>query len=382
MTAPRLMFLVTEDWYFWSHRLPMARAARDAGFVVGVACRVTDHGERILAEGFALHPLTWQRRATGLLQNWRAVAEIAGVLRAFRPDILHNVALKPVVLGSLAARLAGVRGVVNLLAGLGFVFTARSWAARLLRPPVALALGLLLRGRGRWLVVQNVDDLEMLVRSGMAVRKRARLIRGSGVDLDHYAAMPEPGGLPVTVGFVGRMLDEKGVRTLVEAHRLIIRANGHAALRTILAGTPDPEYADSISEAELRAWAELPGLEWWGHVPDVREVWRHAHIGVLPSWREGLPKSLLEAAACGRPMIASDVPGCREVVREEVNGYLFEVENAPQLADRIEWLAADMGKMRSWGAASRHMAETEFGAAAVGAATVQLYRDVLAEIGK
>lgn len=373
---PKLIYLVTEDWYFWSHRLPMARAAREAGFEIAVAARMDKHGDRIAAEGFRVLPLSWQRRSVNPAGALSAVAEIASLYRREAPDIVHHVAMKPVLLGGLAARLAGVPAVVNALTGLGSAFLGsgglKSRVAGAVARPI---LRTVLRRSNSLTILQNEDDRETLVRAGLLRADRAWIIRGSGIDTAHYQPLPEPAEPPLVVGCVARLLADKGVGPLVEAQQRV-RAKG-LDVRLVLAGTPDPENPTSITQAELDRWAALPGVELPGHIADVRRVWERCHVAVLASRREGLPKSLLEAAACGRAIVATDVPGCREVARAGENALLVPPDDAAALADALETLARDPGLRARFGAASRQLVESDMAADRVGARTVELYRRLL-----
>ena len=377
--APELLFLVTEDWYFWSHRLPMARAAQRAGFAVAVATRVAAHGERIRAAGFALHPLSWRRGSSGPLASLAAIAEITALYRRERPRLVHHVALKPAVLGSIAALIAGVPAVVNAVTGFGFVASSPSLRAKLLRRPVAFALSHLIERANSRVIVQNEDDRRLLLALNPAAAERIAVIRGSGIDLAHFAASAEPPSPPITAGFAGRLLADKGVATLVEAQQLLQRRG--IDLRLLVAGTPDPENPSSIDAATLAGWRALPGITWLGQVEDIRSLWRAAHIAVLPSRREGLPKSLLEAAAMARPLVATDVPGCREVARADINALLVPPDDPAALAGALERIAADAELRRRFGQASRALVESDLAEAAVGEATLALYRRLLDETG-
>ncbi|MBX6328753.1 MAG: glycosyltransferase family 4 protein [Pseudolabrys sp.] len=370
---PVLAYLVTEDWYFLSHRLPMARAARQLGLEVHVVTRVEKGGAAIEAEGFRLHAVAWRRgrmNPLALLANLRAVRRI---YRAVDPDLVHHVALEPVIVGSLAA--CGLRCArLNALTGLGFVFSSRTRKARAARPILRALLGRLLRHRRATVLVQNRDDRAAIAALGVDPRRIA-LIPGSGVDTDAFVPLPEPDG-PVTVGFVGRLLDDKGVRVLVRAHALL--AERGLALRLLIAGEADPASPDSIPATEIAQWRSRSGIELLGHVADIRAVWRQAHIAVLPSRREGLPKSLLEAAACGRPLVACDVPGCREIARAGINALLVPPDDPAALAEAIARLAGDADLRRRFGAAGRRLVEGELSAAAVARATGALYARLLA----
>jgi glycosyltransferase involved in cell wall biosynthesis len=380
MTAARakLIYLVTEDWYFWSHRLPMARAAQRAGFDVAVATRIAEHGERIRAEGFALHPLSWRRRDIGPWASLRAIAEIYRLYSRERPLLVHHVALKPAVLGGAAALLAGVPAVINAVTGVGFVASSPSLRARLLRRPMDFALARLLERANSRVIVQNADDRALLLALHAGAAERITVIRGSGVNTAHFRATSEPPAPPVVVGYAGRLLADKGLAALIEAHQSLRRRGSD--LRLVLAGAPDPENPSSIDAATLAAWQKLPGVTWLGEVNDIRTLWSTAHIAVLASRREGLPMSLLEAAAMGRPLVATDVPGCREIARDGENALLVPPDDAVALAAALERLAGDAELRRRFGAASRALVESELAADAVGAATVACYLTLLREL--
>jgi glycosyltransferase involved in cell wall biosynthesis len=374
---PRLIYLVTEDWYFWSHRLPMARAAKAAGFDVAVATRVGEHGERIRADGFALYPLGWRRGSIGPLASLAAIIEIARLYRRERPRLVHHVALKPAVLGSIAALLTGVPMVVNAVTGMGFIASSPSSLARLLRRLVSLLLTRLIERHNSRVIVQNADDRQLLLALNPAAAPRIVIIRGSGVDVAHFRPAPEPPTPPVVAGFAGRLLADKGIATLIAAQQRL--REGGLDLRLMIAGTRDLENPSSIDTATLARWQALPGIAWLGQVADIRALWRQAHIAVLPSRREGLPKSLLEAAAMARPIVATDVPGCREIARAEVNALLVPPDDAGALAAALARLAGDAELRRRFGAASRDLVLTDLADDAIGAATVALYKQLLAE---
>lgn len=378
---PKLIYLVTEDWYFLSHRLPMARAARAAGFEVVVATRVNRPEDRaaIEAEGFRVAPLDWRRGGRNPLSELKAVAAIVCLYRRERPDIVHHVAMKPVLEGSLAAWIAGVPAMVNALTGLGALFIASDAATRAMGPFVRVALRFLLaRGHAR-LLMQNPDDLDLLVRQGIVARERAVLVPGSGVDLARFAPSPEPPGVPVAA-LVARMLWDKGVGELVEAARLL-KGRG-VGLRIRLVGPRDDHNPAAIPQATLEHWVRDGLVEWPGAVGDVAALWRDTAIAVLPSYREGLPKALLEAAAAARPMVATDVPGCREIVRHEETGLLVPPRDPAALAEALARLAGDAALRRRLGAAARRLAEQRFGDTAVASAVVALYRSLLATAPK
>ena len=372
--AQKILYLVSEDWYFVSHRLPMARAARGAGFEVHVATRIAGHAAAIEREGFVLHPLGWRRGSLDPRHLLSAVREVRRLYRRVRPDLVHHVALMPAVIGSLAA--LGLPIVcLNAMAGLGYAFTTRTPKALLLRALIEPMLRRLF-GRARaFVLVQNPDDRAAIQSLGISGEK-ITLIAGSGVDIDALTPLPEPPP-PVAAGFVGRLLTDKGVPTLVEAHALLARRGRQVAL--LIAGEPDPANPASIPQATIAEWKRRPGLTLLGQVDDIGAFWARAHIAVLPSLREGLPLSLLEAAACARPIVATDVPGCREIARDGVNALLVPPNDAAALADAIDRLAGDAELRRRFGPAGRRIVEDEFSHMRIGQQIVALYRRLLSQ---
>ncbi len=373
-SVPKILYLVTEDWYFCSHRLPQARAAKAAGAEVVVATRVDEDAARIEAEGFRLVPLDWRRGDTNPLRELGSVAAVIRLYRRERPDLVHHVAIKPTLYGGLAAAVAGTPVVVHALTGLGYFFIGGGWKARIIGPMVRGLLGWLLNRPNAHVIVQNPDDLALLRRRRLIRHPRVTLIPGSGVDVEQLRPVPESDGIPVAA-LVGRMLEDKGVSELVGAAQLL-RDRG-VALKVRLVGPPDPHNPASIPDATLRAWQEAGVVEWVGFERDIAAVWRDAHIAVLPSYHEGLPKALLEAAACGRPLVASDVPGCREVVRDGVTGLLVPARSVVPLADALERLARDPALRRRLGANARRLVEAEFAEPVVVRETLRLYRHLL-----
>jgi glycosyltransferase involved in cell wall biosynthesis len=262
---------------------------------------------------------------------------------------------------------------INALTGLGFAFTSGSAKALLLRPVLSMLLRLLLNNPRQTVLIQNADDRDGMLSLGIAA-ERIVLIPGSGVDVEALRPLPEPGG-PMTIAFVGRLLEDKGIHSLIRAHALL-RERG-SAVELLIAGTPDPANPASVSEQEARGWSRQPGITWLGHVEDIATVWARAHVAVLPSRREGLPKSLLEAAACGRPMIATDVPGCREIERPDETGVLVPFGDERALGDAIELLAQSRQRRERYGATARRLVVERFSARMIGRQTVDLYRSLM-----
>jgi glycosyltransferase involved in cell wall biosynthesis len=369
---PHLLFLVTEDWYLCSHRLPLARAAIADGFRISVVTRVARHGDEIRAAGIELVPMDLRRRSMNPFQAGRTVFELARIYRRVRPDIVHHVALKPVLYGSMAARLAGVPAVVNAVAGMGYAFSSTDFKARLLRPAISAAFRALLNAQNSRLIVQNPDDRALLIARGIVDAERVRLIRGSGVDTTVFLPHPEPTGTPVVM-LASRILRDKGVLEFIDAAKQLVSES--VAARFVLVGAPDPENPASISPAQLK---DLIGdaVEWWGPRDDMPRVLTAASVVCLPSYREGLPKILLEAAACGRPIVATDVPGCREVVMNGESGLLVPARDAGALATAIKTLLGDSSMRSAMGARGRQLAEDEFSVERIAEETIRVYHEV------
>lgn len=367
---PRLLYLITEDWYFWSHRLDLARAARDAGYEVFVATRVTDHGERIRNEGFQLVPLGMVRRRRNLFQELNCIAELVQLYRKIKPQVAHHVAMKPILYGSIAARMARVPVVINAFAGLGYVFI--EGRNRLLRWCVRTALTQVLKLNASTVLVQNQDDKERLVGEGIVQAARTKIIAGSGVDVDAFSVKPPPSGSP-TVLLPARMLWDKGVGEFVEAARCLIQQGIRA--RFILVGRQDAHNPAGIPESYLTEWGKEGVVEWWGHREDMPAVYEAATLVVLPSYREGLPKVLLEAAACGKAMIATDVPGCREIVRHRYNGLLVPPKDSVALAAAVHELLSDSGLRELMGERSRKLAVEQWAISGITDQVLGLYHD-------
>ena len=375
LRAKKLLYVVTEDKAFLSHRLPMARAARDAGFDVHVATSVGSNADAIRSEGFTVHSIPLRRGGLSPFGAISTIMALRQIKRELSPAIVHHVGMQICVVGGISS-LGMTTPQINAMTGLGYAFTSTTARALLLRVVIAIALRFLLNRDHAVFLVQNPDDKAALETIGIDPRRLAR-IPGSGVDTDQLAPIPEPSG-PITVGFAGRLLTSKGIRAVVAAHR-ILRTQGED-VRLLIAGTPDPANPDSVTLEEAQQWSGEPGITWLGQVNDIASLWRDSHIAALPSHREGLPKSLLEAAACGRPMVATDAPGCREIVIHEETGLLVPIEDPQALAKAIGELAASQELRTRYGAAARQLVVDKMSAQAIGAATVALYEEQLQRV--
>jgi glycosyltransferase involved in cell wall biosynthesis len=345
----KILFLISEDWFFVSHFLPMARAARAAGFEVVVATRVNKYQERIAAEQCRVIPLDIERGSLAAIEVLRGVARIFNIVRREQPDIVHCIALRMIILGGLPAKFAGARSLVLAPTGLGHLWTGNGLTERILRPIVRAVVGRWLRGPRTHYLFENSDDPGEFGLS--AADPQVTIVAGAGVKPEDFPVAPEPPSPPVKLAVVARMLRSKGIAEAVEATQRA-RLLG-APVELDIFGAPDPSNPLSIPEAELRQWSALPGIAWRGTTDDVARVWREHHAAIFLSYyREGLPRTLVEAAASGRPIIASDVVGCREVVRDGVEGLLVPSGDIDAAARAIAKLAADAGMRAQLGTAA------------------------------
>ena len=370
-----LLFLITEDWTFWEIRRDLARMALASGYEVVVATRVSAHAERIRQEGFTLVPLSLRRESRNPLKELLAFVELIRLYRLIRPQIVQHVAMKPVLYGSFAAWVARIPVVINVFGGLGYAFTDRPQDTSLLRSLLQWGLKSAIALSRSIVVVQNADDRDVLVRAQLVLPSRIRLIAGSGVDVHRFTPVDPPPGDPPIVMLVGRMLWDKGVGEFVDA--VVRLKERHVTPRFVLVGRCDGGNPTAIAESQLQAWTRDHGIEWWGHREDLPHVFGQATVVVLPSYREGLPKVLLEAAACGKAMVATDVPGCREVVQHRQTGLLVPVRDSMALADAIAELL-NSGELRAaLGARARQLVLREYSTDKIGAAFFALYRELL-----
>jgi glycosyltransferase involved in cell wall biosynthesis len=373
---PKLIFLVTVDWFFCSHFLGRAIAAREAGYDVLILTNVKHHGDTIRTAGLRLLPLPINRSSLNPFGTLRTLMHIMRVYRREQPDLIHHVALKPILLGGLAARITGCRKVINAVVGGGYAFTSPHPTARIIRPLLTLGLRLLLNPPGSRVVFENSDDMANFSRNRLVHSTDTVLIRGSGVDPDQFQLRNIADGLPMVV-LVARLLWDKGIGEFVEAARAL-RQRGVQA-RFIVIGDIDPDNRACIDFATLEVWKKEGAVELWGFRDDIPHILARATIACLPSYREGLPKFLLEAMAAQLPCVTTDVPGCREAVRDGDNGLLVPARNPSALADALERLLLDPQLARKMGARGRQRLEQEFSAQHVNESTLTLYREMLAK---
>lgn len=376
----RLLFVVNADWFFLSHRLPIALAAKEQGYEVHVAAGDSGRLTELRSFGFVPHSLRLDRRDSGPLSLFGTLIQLHRLFVEVRPDIVHLVTIKPVLLGGIAARIAAVPAVVAAISGLGFVFVSNGWVATLRRFVVKALYRIALGHRNACLVFQNPDDRASIcsLKSGLSVR--SRLIRGSGVNLSRFVATPCRWERPVVL-MAARLLADKGVREFVLAARILRNTQWPQGcnVRFVLIGSPDPGNPTGLTESELAGWEREGIVELWGHRDDMHEVLPLANIVVLPSYREGLPKVLIEAAACGRAVITTNVPGCRDAIEESKTGLLVPAKDSESLAHAIRRLIEDPELCTLMGCNGRVLAETEFDVGQVVAKHLGIYSELLRE---
>jgi glycosyltransferase involved in cell wall biosynthesis len=373
----KLFFFIADYGYFLSHRLPIALAASRSGYDVSLVTPVRDHDPEIVECGIRLVPIKLNRGGINIIG---AVSNILWLTRLYmneKPDVVHHVGLKPIIFGSIAAMLAGVRSVVNALAGRGHIFHSRDRRAALLRLLAGPALRFVLNRTNTRVIVQNSSDYEWIVHSGYAKANSVRLILGSGVDLSNYYRDRESADVPLAI-LPARLLHEKGVVEFVIAARLL-RSKGIAA-RFALVGKPDSANPSSITDKHISAWVDEGSVEAWGWRIDMPAIFANAQIVCLPSYHEGLPKCLLEAAASGCGIVASDIPGCREIVISGETGWLVPPRDPRALAVALEEAIVRPDLRARYGNAARDRVRTLFSGERFVEDTLRVYRELLQQV--
>jgi len=357
-----------EDWFFASHFWARGLAAQKAGWRVVLISRQSQAAREIEASGIEFHAANLDRKRLNPFKELAFSFWLARLYRRIKPDVVHHIALKPIIFGGIAARLARVPAVLNAPIGLGFVFSSDKLLAKLLKPVVSAGLRVTMNPQRGVAVFENPDDLNAMVQGGMVGQARTRLIRGAGVDIERFAPTPEPEG-PVRIALAARMIHEKGIPDFIAAARLL---KGQAEFW--LAGAPDLSNPNPVTEAELRGWETEGIIRWLGPVKDMAGLLQQVHIFTLPStYREGLPKAVLEAMAAGRPVVATDIPGCREAVVDGQTGFLVPPHSPLALAEALRKLIADPALRARFGAAGRARVEQNFSDEIVCQKTMAVY---------
>ena len=379
----KIVLFANTDWYLYNFRRSLALALREAGHELLLLSPPGEYGARLRALGLRWEPVPMDRRSLNPLREAAVLVHLWRLFRRERPDLVHGFTIKCAVYGSLAARAAGVPARVNAVTGMGYVFTSTDAKARALRPLVRLLMRAALDGRDARLILQNPDDVAVFEQARLVAPGQIRLIPGSGVDCVRFAPgesvgrghAPDADTPPFRVLLAARLLWDKGLAEFVDAAR---RLHGEGrAIDFLLAGDPDPGNPAAVPEATVHDWVAEGLLHWLGHVDDMPALFASVDVVVLPSYREGLPKGLIEAAACALPLVTADVPGCREVVTDGVDGLLVPVRDAGALATAIARLHDDPVLAARLGAAARQRALDEFDERIVIARTQAVYQELL-----
>lgn len=376
LRKPKVLFVVTEDWYFYTHRLTLALLIKEHGYDVLLATKTSSFSDKIRAAGIRIIPLKKMRRSNlNPFGECAAVLELLSIYKNEKPDVVHHVALKPVIYGSLAAKFLKVPAIVNALGGLGAIFSSNKKFATILQPVLRLLLRYTCNGINCRVILQNSHDLYVLQRKIKIKRNNLTLTPGSGVDLDKYVKTEISGSTPVAI-LASRMIWDKGVGEFVRVAKRLKSEGFHG--RFVLVGMPDYENPFSISESQLQNWNDEGWVEWWGFRADMPKVIAKAWVVCLPTYYgEGVPKVLLEAMASGRPIITTEMPGCQDLVRLNRNGLLVVPRDEESLLDSLRGLLSDLPLCKRMGKVGRKIVETEYTVGHVSEATLSIYKELL-----
>lgn len=375
----KILFIVNVDWFFLSHRLPIALEAIKEGYEVHIATKITDKLDELERYGLIVHSLELHRSQIGLFSFLYEFKEIFSVIKSITPDIVHLVTIKPVLLGGIAVRIIRVPAVVSAISGLGSVFVSKGLISFLRFKAISLLYRIAFTHNNQLIIFQNTDDQLKLTELAKIPSRKTLLIHGSGVDLSLYLRKPISIQDPIVM-FASRLLASKGIREFVDAAKIINKQKNRA--RFVIVGSPDPMNPESITNKELDLWEDL-GIEIWGYRYDMDKAISSANIMVLPSYYgEGLPKVLIEAAASGRPIITTDHPGCRDSIINGVTGLLVPVGDVNALVKSISSLLNDPNLCNQMGIAGRKLAEEKFDIKQVVTQHMSIYDNLLEKINK
>jgi glycosyltransferase involved in cell wall biosynthesis len=367
----KLFIIVSEDWSFWSHRLSLALSAIDAGFDVTLITKVNELEEKIKEKGINVININFVRSSKSPITDLLNIIKLFSIFKEEKPDLIHNVALKTILIGSLAALFNKNIVVVNAFTGLGYVFSSNQLQAKIIRLFIKPVFHLIIRRSNYWTIFQNPDDSDLFNDLGLIEPERSVIIRGSGVDTNEFSQTTDTNNIPVVM-LASRILWDKGIGEFVEAAKRIHDENINA--KFILVGNTDTDNPMSIPVSIIKQWTNGGSVSWEGHSNNMPETLASASIVCLPSYREGLPKVLLEAAAIGRPLIATDVPGCREIVKNGENGILVKLKDVDSLYNAIKMLILNNEMRKAMGGQSRVLVESELSTEIINKQTLELYK--------
>ncbi len=379
MIKKKIIINLTEDWFFVSHFLSRALDVKKAGYDVYITCNEKKHRKYIEENGIKFFNLPLDRRGINPIYEFYIILKYYFIFKKLRPDIIHNVGPKPIIYGSIAAKLARIKSVINAPIGMGFVFTSSSMKAKLLRKILIFLFTLTLnkhhgRNKKNRVIFENSDDMNYFVKSKIVNKNEAILIRGAGVEIDNKLIKRRKKNKIPTISLVARMLEDKGIYEYVEAAKIL--KNKNIKSRFLLIGDIDNKNPTSLEQSTLESWNDKKIVEWLGWVNDVRKILLETDILCLPSYREGLPKSLLEGAAIGLPLVSTDTVGCREVVLDGINGYLVPIKDSKRLSLAIQKLIENKDLRDRMGKESLKIAKSEFSSEIINSQTLSIYDEL------
>jgi glycosyltransferase involved in cell wall biosynthesis len=372
----KILFVVNVDWFFLSHRLPIALAAKEAGYDVSVIAADTGAGKKITAKGLRFIEFPELEKKQAFFSELKMIFHLKDLYKQLQPDIIHHVTIRPVLYGSIAARFAKIFGVVNALSGLGYIYMNNTNKHRLIRMLLDIIFKTGFKHPNLKLILQNNDDIELILNRKLIEPKKIVLIKGSGVNTNKYRPTSKKEG-QIKIALIGRMLRDKGVEEYIEAAKIIVNKYIDVSVEFHLYGAPYESNPTSIPESEIKRWKTYSWLYYHGHCENIADELNDIDIVCLPSYREGLPKSLLEAASAGKPIVTTDVPGCREIVEHGVNGYLVPPKNVEKLAGSIQKLIENSELRKDFGIKSREKVVKEFAVEKIIKQTLDLYEEIL-----
>lgn len=372
--GPSVLFAANTDWYLYNFRLNLLHAAYGDGWSIRFAAPHHEFFDHLRELNFDGHAVGFDAPGVNPIKELRALFRLAAVFRRTQPDVVHLFTLKCVLYGCLCAPFARRARIIGAVTGMGHLFTTRSWQTRLLKRPVLAAMRIALRLSGATLIFQNDTDRQEFVDQGLISADRTHVIRGSGVDCQTFRPSDQPRdpSTPPRLLFCGRLITEKGIHEYLEATRQL-RSRGHR-FSSHIAGAPYPGNPSSLTSSEVDALAAENDHEYLGHHGDIRQLLAKTDIVVLPTYREGTPKALLEAAACGCIIVTTDIPGCQGIVEPGENGDLVPVRDVDALVQSVEKiLALPETELSAMKARSREIAVERFSDTRVNGETLALY---------
>ena len=371
----RILFIISEEWYFMSHRLNLATEALENGYKVGLLCNPGKNTDLIKEKGVEVFNFSLSRTSLSPLNHIKTIIQISRIIKLFKPDLIHAVAIKPVIFSSLVTKFQNLESRVFALGGLGFIFSSNKILARFLRPFVVLFLRYCLSGGKTRLIMQNIDDCKKVWDLKLIKKNKTRLIEGAGVNTELFIPEEEKFKSIPTVILPARLLWDKGIGEFVEAAEII--KSKFITARFVLVGSQDLHNPENIKSQVIDKWVDQELIEYWGFSDDMPKIIREASIVCLPSYQEGLPKVLIEAASCAKPIVTTDVPGCKEVVSHGLNGYLVKERESEDLAIFLEKLILDKNLRYSMGQEGRKIVLNRFAENLITEKTRKVWEEVL-----